>query len=245
MLISAESNELIYDAKIVEPVINREASTYIENNYFNLLRLSRSLGIDNEKAEDLLHDIYVSIYTAEDNGDGFDMQYGVNLDDNKVALMSVEQYVVSKLQKYAKNSKYSKEYSEVRGSGNDGIVVVVAESNNDESDKTLNEFQAAYKNAPTVDSIEDVDEGQSMREQIEFCIDICDKYNVNLRNLLRNVDLLSDFVKTLRQRSKEPIFGVFDKIIEENDEFPKTLVSILNFSRKHRVEFGTLIESMG
>ena len=114
MIISAETNKLNYDGKVIEPEINREASNYIISNYSMLLKIAGSYGIDYIKSQDLLQDVYISVYTAENNGNGFDMQYGLRVDNNKHTnpFMNVEQYVIARLAGYSKNDKYRSDICE-------------------------------------------------------------------------------------------------------------------------------------
>ena len=82
MLVGIKDRSVGIDAKIIEPDVNREASNYIINNYSNLLGIIRGCEIGWEKANDLIHDVYISIVDAEDNGNGFDMEFGSRMDEN-------------------------------------------------------------------------------------------------------------------------------------------------------------------
>lgn len=109
MLIGIESKGIQASARIIEPAINREASSYLIGNYKNLLGIVRSCDIKEEKANDLLHDVYISIVDTEENGDGFDMEYGSRVNEDgeiEADLMSVEQFVIGRIKLYAKNTKY-------------------------------------------------------------------------------------------------------------------------------------------
>ena len=105
MLVGFLDSSLGLSARIIEPDVNREASTYIINNYSNLISVIRQCDISAEKANDLLHDVYISIVDAEDNGEGFDMEFGSRIDeDNNVDfnIMNVEQFVIGRIKLYAK-----------------------------------------------------------------------------------------------------------------------------------------------
>ena len=109
MLVGSSSTGLGLSAQIFEPNTNREASNYIINNYNELIGIIRKADIKEEKAQDLLHDVYISIVEAEDNGDGFDMEYGNKVSEDgsiEVNLMDVSQFVIGRIKLYAKNAKY-------------------------------------------------------------------------------------------------------------------------------------------
>ena len=101
---SSRTNAFSIEAKLVEPETNNEASTFITSKYLELIKFIKSLGIKGEKANDLLHDVYISITDAEADGRGYDMDYSVkNGNDN---IMLVEQFVIGRIKLYAKNNRY-------------------------------------------------------------------------------------------------------------------------------------------
>ena len=94
-----------FEAKVIEPDINRDASNYIINNYNGLVKFIRKCDISVDKAADLLHDVYISIVEAEENGNGFDMEFGSKLDEDgnvDYNIMNVEQFVLGRIRLYAK-----------------------------------------------------------------------------------------------------------------------------------------------
>lgn len=115
MLIGIGTKGIQSYARIIEPEINREASTYLIDNYKNLVGIVKSCDVKEEKANDLLHDVYISIVDAEENGEGFDMEYGTTIDADghiKARLIGVEQFVIGRIKLYAKNNKYRTEIVE-------------------------------------------------------------------------------------------------------------------------------------
>ena len=89
MLISSKDVDLGLKVKLVEPQINREASNYIMEHYRDVVKIIRSTGgVDTDKIEDLIQDVYISIIESEEDGNGFDMNYGTH------GLMNVEQFVL-------------------------------------------------------------------------------------------------------------------------------------------------------
>ncbi len=123
-------NSFKVSSTLREVAENREASNYLRDNYDDLLKMIRANGIKNDKAEDLLHDVYVSLIESENNGEGFDMEYGSRLDtdddnDNKHRLMCVAQFVKGRIKGYCKNNRYRSDIIEY------GTGSVVSKSSND------------------------------------------------------------------------------------------------------------------
>ena len=101
MIVGMKSNTgLGLIPKLVEAPFNDDASNYVLNKYIDLIKVIKSLGIKEEKAFDLLHDVYISLTEAERNGEGYDINYG----DGNITL--VEQFVIGRIKLYAKNPKY-------------------------------------------------------------------------------------------------------------------------------------------
>ena len=246
MIISANTRKLsnCYAAMLIEPPVNREASKYIENNYSTLLKIAMSHGVDRSKAEDLIQDVWLSVYRAESNGDGFDSQYGIDLDTNTGSIMNVEQYIATRIRLYAMNDKYNSNICDSYSSKKDSYIVVQASFDEAEKDtSTDSEFQRAYRNAQTVNTIADKTEELSLREQIDYCIDICDKYGVNILNLFKNIDMLSTFISDVKNKTKDSIFSSLNRIAAENDEFETAFISVLRYASIHEPEFSAIMES--
>lgn len=284
MLVGFNSNGIGLSAKIVEPNINREASNYIINNYGNLLGIIRHCDISIEKANDLLHDVYISIVDAEDNGNGFDTEYGsrVNEDgDVDYNLMSVEQFVIGRIKLYAKNTKYRSDIIEAYNGhvnevnvyyvaeideygqeimGKDGkpkltkkvetnkvsvLMTVNAASFNDGGDVTENndDLQKAYATASIADSTDDVTDTMSLREQIDYCIDICEMNGFNILNVLKNIDALSEMIGDVSKKKKtsESIFKQLTDLVELHDEFGAVLMHVLQYSARNRSAFEAVL----
>lgn len=286
MLVGFLDSSLGLSARIIEPDVNREASTYIINNYSNLISVIRQCGISAEKANDLLHDVYISIVDAEDNGEGFDMEFGSRIDeDNNVDfnIMNVEQFVIGRIKLYAKNNKYRNDIIEAFNSylyetntytvaeidehgqevlGKDGKVKTVkktetkkvnititahAASFNEGGDVVENndDLQKAYASAATADSTDDLNELFSLREQIDYCIDVCSLHNVNILNVLKNIDFLSEMLGDFSKKKKtaESVFKQISELVLENDELAATLMDVIKFSAKNKSAFNLVMST--
>ncbi len=284
MLIGIENNSIGLEAKVIEPDVNREASSYIIRNYNNLIGIIRGCDIGVDKASDLLHDVYISIVDAEDNGNGFDMEFGSRVDEYgniDFNIMNVEQFVIGRIKLYAKNTKYRSDIIEAtNGSvsetttyyvteldehgqeviGKDGklkkvkktetkkvnvTITTCAASFNDGGDVTENndDLQKAYATASVADSTDDINELLSLRENIDYCVDVCSLHDVNIINVLKNIDVLAELLGDCSKKKKAPetIFKKLSEIVSYNDIFGSTLMEVLNYSSRNRSAFEAVI----
>ena len=281
MLIGLEHCNIRPKVCIVEPHINREASQYIVENYRNLLGIIRHYDIKEEKAEDLLHDLFISIVDSEDNGEGFDMEYCGTDKDDVPQLMSVEQFVFGRAKLYSNNVKYRtdivdgynssvvetheyldsvldengqeiidkngkvKTVKRVEKVRKQTLVTVNAASFDDgnASEDTNDDFQKAFAKASVSDTTEDITELMSLREQIDYCIDICELNGIKLLNIFRNIDAIADMLGDVSKKKKtsESLFAPLTELVKYHDEFGKTLMEVLRFSASHRSEFDSVI----
>lgn len=284
MLIGIGTKGIQSSAYILEPVINREASSYIIDNYRNLIGIVRSCDVKEEKANDLLHDVYISIVDAEENGEGFDMEYGSHVNEDgeiEANLMSVEQFVIGRIKLYAKNNKYRTDVIEAtNGTVNevhtyydtemdehghevlnkDGTPKLVkrverrkvnilmtanAASFNEGGDVADNndDFQKAFATAAVADSTDDITEMMSLREQIDYCIDVCSLHDVNILNVFKNIDALANMLGDYSKKKKtaESVFSKLSELVEYHTELGTNLIEILRYSAKNRSVFEAII----
>lgn len=284
MLIGIGTKGIQSSAYILEPVINREASSYIIDNYRNLIGIIKSCDVKEEKANDLLHDVYISIVDAEENGEGFDMEYGSRLNENgevEANLMSVEQFVIGRIKLYAKNNKYRTDVIEA-ANGNvnevhtyydtemdehgrevlnkDGTPKLVkrvesrkvsilmtanAASFNEGGDVTDNndDFQKAFATAAVADSTDDITEMLSLREQIDYCIDVCNLHGINILNVFKNIDKLAEMLGDYSKKKKtaESVFSKLSELVEYHTDLGANIIEILRYSAKNRAVFEAII----
>ena len=78
MLKNLESAGPIYGIpnRILEPEINRLATTFVEENYERLVTQARKMGVKPELCYDIVHDVYISLQRSENNGEGYDPNKG-------------------------------------------------------------------------------------------------------------------------------------------------------------------------
>lgn len=268
------------DSVLVEPETNDEASTYITNRYTDLIRIIKSNGIKDEKAHDLLHDVYISICEAEADGRGYDMEYSAkNGNDN---IMLVEQFVIGRIKLYAKNSKYRTDVIETGKTtctktvcietplvdkngqvydkyGNpvmerkytkekvNIVASISAASYNPGSDVSDNNdsFQKAYAMATSNDTIDELAEYYSLKEQIDYCIDLCSLHNINILNILKNIDKLASMLGDCSKKKKtaDTVFSKLNELVEYHTEFGDALMNILKYSSSNRANFDIILSA--
>lgn len=284
MLLSEYNNGLGLEAKIIEAEVNHEASEYISTHYRELIKFIKSLSIKEEKANDLLHDVYISVVTAENEGNGFNMEYGSTVNDDgtiNCRLIDIAQFVYGRIKLYAKNAKYRTDIVE---SGNnyvnetkvyyesvldakgkeildkDGniktvkkvektkvpiLVSMVAATPNEGGDIVDNndDFQKAFYTASVSDSTDNVTDMLSMQEQIDFCVDLCNMHNVNIVNILKNIDILSDMLGdySKKKRVPETVFKKITELATYHDEFRNALVDVIKYSATNKGDFERLM----
>lgn len=276
MLVGCEdSNCFDFETSLKDAEVSREASNYIINNYTDLINLIKHYGIK-EKSQDLLHDVYVSIVSDEDNGEGFDMCYG-----NNNSIMLVSQFVIGRIKLYSKNLKYKTNCVEAakttvkhtnienvpeldtngqiildkngkikyrKEKTNEKIELYItsnAASFNEGGDVMENndDFQRAFALASVKDTTADIAEVMSLREQIDFCVDVCNLHEFNLMNVFKNMDKLANMLgdTSKKKKTSESVFNKLTEIVNNNDEFASTLMDILKYSSRDRSSFERII----
>ena len=266
--------------QILEPLTNREASQYIVDNYRKLLGIIKSYDIKEDKAEDLLQDLFISIVDSEDNGEGCDMEYSKG-DSSDMQILSVEQFVLGRAKLYSKNVKYRSDIVEGYSGYTTGTEVFyesILDENGQEvldkkgnvkkvkrvqkvrkptlftvnaasfdegnsSEDTNDDFQKAYALASTTDSQDDITDLMSLRENIDYCIDICEINNINILNIFRNMDKIANMLGDVSKKKKtsESVFNKLSELVEYHDEFGRVLMEILRFSSNNRAEFESVL----
>lgn len=242
-----------------EVIINHDASEYILNNYSYIQKAVMAKGIDEERSKDLVNDMYVSLFAAENEGEGYNPEFG---DGN----ISVAQFVLGRAMQYAKNSKYSKEFvdtasdkmtireiTEVPVLNKDGSykkdrkgnikkekqvvvrhvkssIAVYAATDNGMDDEDGNDgFQTAYAMAACIDEDLDFVGEREIRQYIDTCVDICDLRGYDILPLLKNISELANIVVNSKAPAIHNMFGKLTAIIKDNDELGEAIREIFKF----------------
>lgn len=254
MIIRAEEGTLDISARVFEAQSNNEACEYLASNYNKLQKIVAKCGIHPNKCDDLLQDVWISLATNEMDGEGFDMNYA----NSKRSIMDVSQFVIGRIKLYAKNEKYRSDISESgitntfsksksKGSKfiKNKVKVSVCAASFDESDLENNDpFQKGYAMASIVDSTDDLVEGYSLREQIDYCIDIAETANLDLMHLFRNIDELAGLLGMSDRRGKtETVFSSITQLVDKHSDFAEALLGVLTFSARNRAAYELVLDS--
>ena len=105
------------------------------------------------------------------------------------------------------------------------------------------DFQKAFATAAVADSTDDITEMMSLREQIDYCIDICSLHDVNILNAFKNIDALADMLGDYSKKKKtaESVFSKLSELVEYHTELGTNLIEILRYSAKNRSVFEAII----
>ena len=218
----------------LEPEINKEASTYIEENYEEIKRQVLKFGVHPDKASDLVNDVYISIVMSENEGEGYDFNKSSRGDG-----ITVAQFVYGRLKGYSKNIRYRGDIIDGRNN-KDKRVVVVASSCTDTSElERLSSFQKAYALAESegdVDSIGDILAENSILEELDYCIRCEDRIGFSIVTLLRNIeDIMSSQIN-------KSVFNALRDAVLKDEELAEAFRSVLEFSAKNRDKFNGLLD---
>lgn len=215
----------------LEPVVNREASQYITDNYDEILRQIPKLGVCEEKAVDLLNDVFVSIIEAENEGNGYDIN---RANDGDCILVS--QFVYGRLKRYAMNTRYRTDVVEKKLNKDKTVKVEVMSSSYSGNDyDTLDSFQKAYATAGSFDDIEAVEDTLSITERIDFCIDFDYVVGMSMLALFKNIESLGqeDICKS--------VFEPLKDALKIHDEFAEAFKNVVEYAMTHKARFESIL----
>lgn len=213
------------------PVLNTEASDFMVENIHEIKNNLLKMSVDPDHIDDLYTDVYLSIKQAELDGNGYD----------ETADTNVRQFVYGRLKGYSKNKAYSSKYVECRS----GCVLVAASSNSDDDDN-LSGFQAAYKNASSIDEMGLIDLEMSVKNAIEDCIRYCSDTGIKITDVFRNVEQINAAISTSRKMQYgNSVFADLQKINMTNPDFMEAMVTALTYRTQnidHFLEILDLVE---
>lgn len=265
------SADVCGSTELKDIVVNHEASEYIINNYNHIQRTVMTKGIDEERAKDLVNDMYLNLFEAENNGDGYDPNYG----DGSI---SVSQFVIGRALQYAKNVKYSKEFVDVATDkmtvkevvevpmlNKDGtykkdrkgnikmerqviaktikstVAVYAATDNGMDSEEGNDGFQTAYAMAASPVDNTDFINESDVRKYIDTCIDICDLHKFDIVPILKNITELANIIAVSKANAVSNMFGKLTNIIKFNDELAEAIREIFKYRMDNLKEYENII----
>lgn len=214
--------------QFLEPEINREASDYISNNYTYIVNQVKKMGVHEDKAEDLVNDVFISIVESENDGLGYQSE----IEESNIIL--VEQFVFGRLKGYSKNVKYRTDVVQA----NKSFGVIASSSSLSGEVDELDSFQKAYVLAECYDDLESIEDELSLRENIEYCITFDSELKLSMLALLKNVDSLNNL------NINKTLFNPLKKLISTNKEFADALIDVLEFSKNNKLAFNRVLNSL-
>lgn len=116
--------------------------------------------------------------------------------------------------------------------------------NDDLSESSNDEFQVAYSMAVVEDSANDIASLLSLREEIDYCIDVGDMHSVKILGMFKNMDTLASILadsKRRRLKCADPLFGVITELTKYHADFAESLLSVLTYAEKNRSAFDSII----
>ncbi len=234
--------------------LSREGSDYINEHYKDLIHYTKSLGISENNAYDLVNDVYLRLYDEESSGGGFNPHYFGEQEE-----ITISQWIYSRIKKYSKNIEYRKDVVESAGSAMvymkevdiDGEVsyhrervtykTMSASFDSVDEDDSL---QAAYRIASVSDDLSEIEEMMSLQEQIEFCVDICNLHEIKIVNVFKNIDRLGELLKSAKNnRQVQKVFSGLTKLAKEHDEFAEALTGVMRVAQNNRTLFDEALAS--
>lgn len=234
--INSSKPVLFSEVKMFEQENNKEATTFISENFEEVKRSTLKMGVHEEVVHDLVVDVLVSLYEAEENGKGYDFNYYEKG-------LTVAEFVYGRIKKYSKNPKYNKDGSEVLGTKlnkdkNKQEPIFAMSASNDTADlDTLTGVQKQYANAQSIDTLDDIDTELSITEQVEYCLSMGIMDGVDVRSLLVNRKQLG------QEGVSGSLFEKVRKVVKRNAEFGEALMSILQYSSENSDSFDSILSN--
>lgn len=265
------ATELVDDIVLIEPRKSTEASQYITSNYNTLLSYCHKLLGNRERAEDLLQDVVLSVLKSESEYNGFDSNYGdgtMNVAQfvaSRIKLYAKNERYSGNCMESGKQIVYGKETEEtvltdafgnvIRDKNGEVKTSVVTrttktvlkvnalcasyDEGSDAEDK--DSFQKAFETASVSDTTDEINDKCSIRDEIDFCIDICELHNIKIIHLFRNIKELGNSITAASKKNGEAVFNGIRELASEHSEFYEAFVSVINFSKEHSDDFENIM----
>lgn len=235
MSVAVEVNFNGMVASFIEPVVNTEASQYIASHLSEIRVSARKMGVDQDKVDDLISDVWLSIHEAELNGNGYDISHS-----NEGDIITVEEFVFGRIKGYSMNNKYRSDVSERRYSKDSTkCIEVISASSSDASDlDSLDGFQKAFALASTYDDIDNVEAELSLRSNIEFCMSFDSEIGFSIINLLKNIEIFNEL------GFNNSLFDKLKEACEYHDEFGTAFKEVMSVAISSKPVFTAVVDSL-
>lgn len=242
------SNFLMSMNKPVDIEENTEASDYITEHYYELQKFVRNncSGKVADPAE-LVHEVWQSIRSAEQMGNGYDPSMGA-----KDGVITVSQFVYGRLSKYCLNYKYRTSGDRYRwedkadNNGEEPVarkLIVNKNAAREVPASASEDLENLYSNASdirTEEAYNMIDDFASIDDCIEelFNYDRREEVEPFLKRLL---EICS---KDISVKTMKVMFSSIIEMCREHDYFSESLVSVIEFAVKYPEQYKAKIEAL-
>ena len=228
----------IFNSGIKEPEIDRQASTFISEHFNELVKAAFKMGVDPNKCEDIVQDVALSIFRQEEFGEGFNENNG-KLDEP----ITVREFVFGRLKGYSANIKYRKPTEAPIKVTNKStnkeefqLNLIPATSLSDDVD-TMSSCQKAYATASCNDDMSNVDEAESIEEELRYVLSFDRICNGGISSLLKEIDYFK-----MNCENKE--FSNLFNFTRFNGTFKEALTDVIKFSGTNRTRYDIAIKNV-
>ena len=221
-------------AQFIEPVVNHEASEYVASHMEEIRRQTRKMGVDIDKVDDLITDVWLSLSEAEKNGNGYDISHS-----NEGDIITVADFVYGRIKGYSMNVKYRSTVMErhVSKDVTKSIEIIAASSDSADLD-TLDNFQKAFALAATYDDIDNVEAEMSLRSNIQFCSEFDEVIGFSIINLFKNIDMIAE------TGFNSSLFDGLKSAVAYHDEFGVAFKEVMTILSRSRSMFDAVVATM-
>lgn len=205
---------------------NREASDFVSENYHRMVEAAHKMGVRSDLANDVVHDVYISLLRSEQSGNAYDSEYCENGD-----YISVEEFVFGRLKGYCKNGRYHTEVSGVE-------VPAGMRSSQDTEIDSMDNFQKAYALASVYDDIDAAETTIDIRSNIQVCATIGKALGWSVIDLFRQ---LGDPEEA--QYIDKELFSSL-KMAVENTEMAEAIIEVGTYAQDNYEQFLALVDEL-
>lgn len=229
--VSNEDVSVVYEVTtgFRDAVYNKIASEFIVNNYERLVKGMYKFGVNEHFGSDLLNDLFISIVSKEEAGEGYDESTGITVDE----------YVFGCIKGYAKNIKYKEvgelKYKKKKGADADDDKEVIGSfaSSTTGSEESLSGIQMAFMNARDDRSENDFDESDAYMDlvnDVNMCLEFGDRVNMDLKVFFKNIEM---FVDEVQGRNRTMFNKLFDTLKLHSD-FELSFVKVMEMYNRNK-----------
>lgn len=210
----------------IKEITDHSASQFVADHYNEMVLNAQKMGVCQEKCNDIVHDVYMSLLKAEENGESYDVNGGK--DGN---MITVDQYVYGRMKGYSKNRKYQSDSADGKGKE------VCASSSTTEAED-LSGAQLAYEMAPSYDEIERVEVEMSLPEEINYILSFQSQVSMDIRFVLKNISKLA------RMSFDVSIMAELRNLIVGNEDFKEALADVVKYAGVNPSKYDVLVASI-